>query len=155
MNFRVRAAAIIQNDAEELLLVLHRHPRSGEEWWTLPGGGIEPAESAEDAVVREVEEECNIRCIPDKLVYVRESLDEENNIHHVELFFTAKVNNFNILTGIDPELQEQYIIECRFLSKEDIKNTKVAVYPEVLKNRFWQDKDNGFCGHTTYLGLQS
>lgn len=154
MNFRVRAAAIILNDTEELLMVLHRHPKTGDEWWTLPGGGLEPTENAMDAVGREVCEECNIHCIPDRLVYVREFLDEENSIHHVELFFTAKAVDYNIHKGIDPELQEQFITECRFLSKKDIINTSVAVYPEVLRNRFWQDKDNGFYGHAAYLGLQ-
>jgi len=71
------------------------------------------------------------------LVYVREFFGGlEKEIHHVELFFTAEVDRYDIITGIDPELEEQYIIETRFLSKEEIETTAIKVYPEVLKGRF-------------------
>jgi 8-oxo-dGTP diphosphatase len=155
MNFRVRAAAIILNEAKEVLLVFHRSPSTGEEWWTLPGGGLENRESAIEAVFREIKEECGIECKPGRLVYVREFIGGyEKDVHHVELFFTAEVDSFDIVTGFDPELEEQYIVESRFLSREEIESTDIKVYPEVLKDRFWDDLESGFFGQTVYLGLQ-
>ena len=38
-----------------------RHQHDGRDYWTLPGGGIEPDESAEQTVVREIEEETGLR----------------------------------------------------------------------------------------------
>ncbi len=152
MHFRVRAAAIILNNNSEILLVHHRHPQTGEEWWTLPGGGLEGEENAVDAVIREVKEECKINCIPQRLVYVREFLDCKNDIHHVELFFTANVNNYQVEKGIDPELKEQYITDVRFFSRKDIEKVQVAVFPEILRDRFWEDLESNFTGHHTYLG---
>lgn len=154
MLIRVRAAAIIMNEKEEVLLVYHRHPQTGEEWWTLPGGGLEDDESAVDAVVREVREECGIECVPGRLVYVREYIDWENDTHHVGLFFIAETDNYEIKTGIDPELEEQLIVEARFLSKEEIINTEVPVYPEILLDKFWEDLRRNFIGHAVYLGQQ-
>ncbi|WHH57118.1 NUDIX hydrolase [Petroclostridium sp. X23] len=152
MKFRVRAAAIILNDNKELLMVHHRHPKTGEEWLTLPGGGLEGSESATEAIIREVKEECRIDCTPEKLVYVREFLDFESQVHHVELFFTAHVENFEIQKGIDPEFEEQFIINVEFLSQNKIKEVETAVFPEVLRDTFWVDLQNGFSAHTTYLG---
>lgn len=50
-----RAQVIVVRD-QRLLLVKHR--RAGEEWWCLPGGGIEPGENPATAALRELREEC-------------------------------------------------------------------------------------------------
>lgn len=154
MKFRTRAAAIIFNDVNELLLVFHRSPITGEEWWTLPGGGIEGSENALETVVREVQEECGIICNPGKLVYVREFLGEFKDLHHIELFFTATADSYRITTGHDPEIEQQYIIESRFLDRTEIETTKINIYPEILRNQFWEDLKAGFIGHNVYLGQQ-
>ncbi|GAA0563722.1 hypothetical protein GCM10010172_53870 [Paractinoplanes ferrugineus] len=60
MSERKRAAAVIVRDGR-VLMVHERSRRSGGgEWWTLPGGGIEPGETAEEALRREVFEETGL-----------------------------------------------------------------------------------------------
>ncbi len=57
---RKRAAAVIVRDGR-VLMVHERSRRSGGgEWWTLPGGGLEPGETPEQAVRREVFEETGL-----------------------------------------------------------------------------------------------
>jgi 8-oxo-dGTP diphosphatase len=57
---RKRASAVIMRDGR-LLMVHERSRRSGGgEWWTLPGGGVEPGETPEEAVRREVFEETGL-----------------------------------------------------------------------------------------------
>lgn len=150
MEFRARAAAIILNEKDELLLVLHKHPRTGEQWWTLPGGGLKIGECAENAVIREVKEECCIDCTPEKLVYVREFIDEDNDRHYIELFFMAEANSYEISTGYDPELTEQYIVEARFLDKNEIQCTTISVFPEVLRDRFCDGIGSKFSTYGIY-----
>jgi 8-oxo-dGTP diphosphatase len=57
--------AVIRDGAGRLLMILRGHD-PGRGLWSIPGGRIEPGETAEDAVVREVREETGleVRCGP-------------------------------------------------------------------------------------------
>ena len=50
--------AIIRDD--QILLIRHREHESERSYWLLPGGGIEPDETEEDCVRREIKEETNL-----------------------------------------------------------------------------------------------
>jgi 8-oxo-dGTP diphosphatase len=50
--------AIVRNNS--ILLIRHRENESGRSYWILPGGGIEPGETEEDCVRREMQEETNL-----------------------------------------------------------------------------------------------
>jgi 8-oxo-dGTP diphosphatase len=41
----------------------------GQEYWTLPGGGIQPGETAEQAVMREVAEETGLELLTADFLY--------------------------------------------------------------------------------------
>ena len=59
--------AIIKDESGRLLLIQRGHePEAGR--WSLPGGRIEPGESDEQAVVREIREETGLRVICGALV---------------------------------------------------------------------------------------
>lgn len=151
MNIRPRAAAIILNEVNELLLLRQKHPDTGFEWWTLPGGGMEPEESVIDTIVREVAEECNVIARPIKLIYISEYVDYTIDTHHLGMFFLTTLENPEaIKAGYDPEVEVQYIKECRFVSEEEIKSSKIPIYPPVFKVQFWNDLKNNFENHEVY-----
>lgn len=42
------------------LILMAKHSQGGLEWWCLPGGGVEPGETPEQAALRELGEECGV-----------------------------------------------------------------------------------------------
>lgn len=53
------AGAVIKDDAGLMLLILRGH-EPGKGLWSIPGGRVEPGETGEEAVVREVREETGL-----------------------------------------------------------------------------------------------
>jgi 8-oxo-dGTP diphosphatase len=73
MTSRKRAAAVIIRDGR-LLMVRQRGTgpsgrHDGQECWTLPGGGIQPGETPEQAVMREVAEETGLEPLTAGFLY--------------------------------------------------------------------------------------
>jgi 8-oxo-dGTP pyrophosphatase MutT (NUDIX family) len=62
VNAVVRPAvrALVLDPDERVLLVRFVNPETGEQFWTTPGGGIDPGESLEDAIRRELREETGL-----------------------------------------------------------------------------------------------
>ena len=64
MAWRRSAARVVLLDPAGRVYLQHAHdpaaPSKGS-WWELPGGGIEPGETTEEAARRELWEECGIR----------------------------------------------------------------------------------------------
>ena len=50
--------AIINN--HRILLIKHREYKTGRSYWVIPGGGMEPGETEEESVRREMKEETNL-----------------------------------------------------------------------------------------------
>ncbi len=57
---RIRVGAVIRS-GEQLLVV--RHEKDGRPYWLLPGGGVEPGETLEAALRRELREECRLASV--------------------------------------------------------------------------------------------
>jgi 8-oxo-dGTP pyrophosphatase MutT (NUDIX family) len=82
-SHRVGAFAIIRDDAGRVLI--SRRVDSG--WYNLPGGGVEPHESASEGIVREVREETGLEVEVGRLV----GLYSKPQKHEIVLTFEARV----------------------------------------------------------------
>lgn len=84
----VAVGAVIQDDHGRLLAVQRGHPPA-EGRWTLPGGRVEPGETLEEAVAREVAEETSLTIAVGSLVGVTEFRNDA--VHYVILDYQAEI----------------------------------------------------------------
>jgi 8-oxo-dGTP diphosphatase len=93
-------AAVISEGA----ILMVRHVHGGRDYWTLPGGGVEPGESLQQAVVREVREEANLAATVVRPLYERR-YHSTTGRDVVEQCFLLHVDGAPRATlGRDPEL---------------------------------------------------
>lgn len=102
-NIRIRVAGILVKD-DQILLV--RHEKNGNSYWLLPGGGIEFGESAEEALVREFQEEVGLKIRVGKLVLVHDSIPPNRHRQVLNLYFLVTADNFNLKVTPDAVLRD-------------------------------------------------
>jgi len=124
MRTRKRVGAIIRKD--DKVLLIHRF-KNGDEYWVLPGGGVEEGKSLNFALDREVWEETSLKLIDCKLLGTS---DDGNNEHH---FFNCQVSLGEPALG-GPEKENSngnnvYILE--WVSVEKVFN--LSLYPVAVK----------------------
>ena len=88
----VGVAAVVIEDDRVALVRRGRPPAYGE--WSLPGGAVEPGESLEEAVVREVAEEIGLKVEVVEVVAVLDRIfwDQEGEVqyHYVLIDFLCR-----------------------------------------------------------------
>ena len=126
-KIEVRVEAVIYSPAQEILLVKHR--KHGQSYWVLPGGHLEQEETLSECIERELLEELYIENPRAKeLVFVDEFIDRENPRHVVKIGFLVEIipgkeNKINVRAS------EEAVVDARFYSIDNIKNSKEEFYP--------------------------
>lgn len=87
----------------------------GKGYWTFPGGGIEPGETYEEATVREVKEESNMKVLHQELIGYQDIFEPDRTIRQTRSF--CIVEPYGEFTG-DPDGD---ITEIRLIDPKDIK----------------------------------
>lgn len=110
-----------------ILLVL-RGTAPFKNYWSLPGGHIDPFETVEHAVIREVKEEVGLDLVPEFLFYFDEIISEEN-IHAVVNVFTGEA------TGTI-RLMEGEILGSKWIPVEDALKMELAFFHRDIIERY-------------------
>ncbi len=99
----------------QVLMVKHRH--AGVEWWCLPGGGVEQGESAADAAVRELQEEC---CVSGKILCQASAYIDDSGLEADT--FLLDIGDQEPHMGSDPEFskEDQILADVRWLTLPEI-----------------------------------
>jgi len=120
------AGGLIRNDAGEYLFIFRRGK------WDLPKGKLEPEEKAEQAAVREVEEECGL-----KISLVKRELDSTYHIYEQDGEFVLKRTCWYLMKSrgdqaLVPQLEEE-ITEARWFKTDELQLIRQNTYLSVLQ----------------------
>lgn len=124
-----------------------------ENFYYYLGGKLEFGETIKSAAQREVYEECGsgVNFLFDKILYLRDFIQEENNEHSVELFILGEIDKFEELEGKDdPEHPGE-----RFCVWKPIDNLPENLLPKTLSLKLAKDYEEGFPSQGEYLGTIS
>lgn len=99
--------AIIQD--QKILLIKHHEFASGFEYWLVPGGGMEPGESEEECLTREMREETNLEVKVVRLLY-EEPVDMNpgegyKKVYQRQKTFLCEIISGTPTPGYEPEHQ--------------------------------------------------
>ncbi len=126
-KFIIRARAVILHE-QKLLVVKHR-PEA--DYYALPGGHMDPGETPQECVKREIMEELGITPELGRLLYVH-TFRDKGVVDTVEFFFEV-TNGVEYLLFEDEERTHAFeLAEVRWVSKED----NIILLPKRLGEDF-------------------
>lgn len=140
-KFNYRVCAMILSD-EKILTVYHRAPSS---YYSLPGGRVMMGETAEQAVIREVQEELGV--IPkisralwlDQAFFIKEA--EDLHYHELCLYFLMDVSDTDLLERGRIFTQTEGNITHTFEWLEFDRLWNEDFYPRFLKKEIYNLPD--------------
>ncbi len=135
-DIRIRVAAAILDDQNRLLLV--RHQRDKQDYWLLPGGGLEFGETLEAALERELLEECRLKIKVLRPILMSESLPPDRHRHVLNICYEAEA-----LEGVASlgEPDSERLKEVAYKTRAETE--KLLIRPDIHSAllRHW---DSGF-----------
>ncbi len=140
MEHRIRAAGLVLDPDQRILLVRETDPETGNEFWVPPGGGLESQDSSVIACLqREIQEETGLTVQVGRLVYLREFAQTSKQVHHIELFFEVRDYQGHINNGGSANGRQAADLtrHAQWFHQDDLAS--LHVYPEQLKKEFWLD----------------
>lgn len=122
-EFTMRSAGIILNNGKVLF-----QKRKGDKFWALPGGKVELMEKSEDAIVREIEEELNIKNAKvERLLYLNELFFnfKGTDVHQIAFYYLVSLPEDSYVIekeGVWDGVEEDKDIIYTWLELSNIEN---------------------------------
>ena len=117
------AVAVLIRDDNDRLLLTRRAKEPAKGMWDLPGGFVDPGETAENAVKREIKEELNLDVVESAYLGSAPGTYRYAGVTYyiLNLVFLCKVKHFDDMRAADD------VSEILFLKKDEIDPDKIGL----------------------------
>lgn len=133
LTVQVATKAVIENDAGEVLLLKRSRPYHGQTVlsWDVPGGRIDPGETLEEALRRELKEETTLDLTAmGPVFHLKDFIIEAEKIHVVRITFRAQASG-------TVSLSHEHA-EHRWVPRDELPLENTAVhFVEALEANEW------------------
>lgn len=129
---RLASRVILSNQDKRVLYLQATEPETGKRFWVMPGGGLEPNESFEDAAKREAFEESGCLFYLGPYVWFRRHKHIWNGkpFDQYERFFVA----FTSDSTYSPSNQDGYISKHKWWSLQELQSSSEEFAPMDIRN---------------------
>jgi 8-oxo-dGTP diphosphatase len=124
--------AIIKNEADEILLLKRASKDAYGDMWCLPGGKVDFGQTAEEAIIREIQEETSLICSSSEFLFYKDGIPQNpGENHYLTLYFYCQANG-------TIELNRE---SSRFawLGLEELGKYDIAFNNDDAIKSFWED----------------
>jgi G:T/U-mismatch repair DNA glycosylase/8-oxo-dGTP pyrophosphatase MutT (NUDIX family) len=133
---RVAVRALVIDDDGRILLVQYRRPVGDETWWGTPGGGVDPGETDEQALARELREEIGLHEFelgPVLFEHVGEFPWARQLFRQVNTTYLVRVREHEPRATVD--LAAEGVADVRWWSRSELEATDARFAPPDLLER--------------------
>lgn len=129
---KIGVTAFIQHDNKVLIVRRSQNESFLPGYYEMPGGKVEFGETAEDALIREIKEELNLKIKPMQPFSVFSYTSSNSTKHTIDIQFKAEldddVNNIKLSKEHD---------DYKLVSEDELNEYKIsALMKEVIKKGF-------------------
>ncbi len=130
VKYRTAARLVLFNDQKKILLLKHTIGYE-QPYWSTPGGGLEPDETAEQAARREAKEELGAEHVELKQLWTGEAryTYKGQKVVQSETFFGVTAYSEILGPGIAAEHALEGITAVRWWSLEMLRNAEELIFP--------------------------
>lgn len=108
--YRVVAKALITNETGKILVV-----KENQDFWSLPGGGVDHGESAQDCIKREIQEEIGLNAVEvGEIVYSTNVYLDQRDMWMTWIVYRAKIDSSDFVFG-------DGVTDARYIDIEEIQ----------------------------------
>ena len=145
-EYKVRATGVlIENNS----LLLVKQKLANNKNWSLPGGRVEPGETLEQALIREMKEETGLDVEPIRMLYVCDVAASGNTVLHITFLSRRVGGEITLPTN---EFDENPIHDVRFIPIDELIQYGISEkFVELIKNDF--PNAGNYMGDKSNIGL--